>query len=74
MTTTVYTAPGCRQCDMTTKELTRKGVEFDEISLAEHPEKADEFRNAGMAQAPVVVTETDTWFGFRPDKISGLTA
>ena len=26
----------------------------------------------GFMQAPVVVTETDSWAGFRPDKISEL--
>lgn len=69
---TVYTSPSCRQCRMTTNLLDKNGIEYESISLAEHPETADEFRNRGLTQAPVVVTDTDTWFGFRPDKIASI--
>ena len=31
-------------------------------------------RELGHTQAPVVLTETDHWSGFRPDKISELAA
>lgn len=70
--TTVYTLPGCSQCRMTAKALTSAGVDFTTVDLTTVPEKGDALREAGYMQAPIVETDTDTWTGFRPDKIAGL--
>jgi len=73
MTVTVYTTPSCTQCTATKRRLTEKGVDFVLVDLAEHPNKAAEFREAGILQAPVVVVEgRESWWGFQPDRIDAL--
>lgn len=35
---------------------------------------SQQFKAWGLMQAPIVITDTDEWAGFRPDKSSTLTA
>lgn len=38
MAITVYTKPGCVQCNATYRALESKGLEFDLVDVSEHPE------------------------------------
>lgn len=69
---TVYSRPKCVQCDATYRMLDSKGVEYRVIDMSESPEALDKVKAMGFLQAPVIVTDSDSWSGFRPDKISGL--
>lgn len=69
---TVYSTPACVQCMMTKKQFDKLGIEYTEVDLTQHPEKADEFKAQGFASAPIVTTDTKTWSGFRLDKIKSL--
>ena len=40
--------------------------------MSQDPAALERVRGLGFMQAPVVVTETDSWSGFRPDKIAEL--
>ena len=40
--------------------------------LTEEPGARDVVKAMGYMQAPVVVTDSDHWSGFRPDKIATL--
>ncbi|QNL30754.1 NrdH-like glutaredoxin [Mycobacterium phage Estes] len=74
MNITVYTTgPDCHKCNLTKRALAKAEIPYTEVLLADAPEAADRFRNAGMMIAPVVVTDTETWFDFRIDKIRELT-
>jgi glutaredoxin-like protein NrdH len=66
---TVYTRPDCIQCTYTKRELDKHGVAYSEVELTD--ELADQFREQGMTNAPVVVTDTEKWCGFRIDKLRG---
>jgi glutaredoxin-like protein NrdH len=70
--TKVFTKPSCIQCDATKLSLEAKGHEFQELALADHPEELAQFKAAGHLSAPIVVTENETWAGFRPDKIEKI--
>lgn len=72
MTVTVYTLPDCVQCEMTKKQLTRYGIDFEVKSFEDDPDKAREFIEQGFKSAPVVVTEHKTWSGFRHDELKHL--
>ena len=76
MKVTVYTLPSCVQCNQTKKLLDREGVEFETVQLEDHPDKAAEFKDAGLLQAPIVVVGNDgrRWTGFRPDLIKELAS
>ncbi|CAM3533476.1 glutaredoxin-like protein NrdH [Micrococcus flavus] len=72
MTVTVYTKPACVQCNATYRALDKKGIAYDVVDMSQDPEALERVRGLGFMQAPVVVTETDSWSGFRPDKIDAL--
>ena len=59
---TLYTKPGCVQCKMTKKDLTKKGITEDHDALSF-------VLGLGYKQAPVVVIGQTHWSGFRPDMV-----
>ena len=57
------------QCTATYRELDKLEVEYEVRDLTQEPEMLELFKSEGFAQAPVVVTESSRWTGFRPDLI-----
>lgn len=72
MRVTVYSTPNCVQCKQTKAMFDRAGVVYDSIDLTQHPELADQFKEAGHTQAPIVMAGEQTWSGFRHSKITAL--
>lgn len=72
MKVTVYTKTNCVQCDATKRWLKRYGIDFDSINLEESPEAMAKVQELGYSAAPVVVTDTDSWSGFRISKLEKL--
>lgn len=77
---TVFSKPGCVQCQATGRALTSKGLsegsdwEYRDLTL---PENSDALEwvlgDLGYKQAPIVVVDEENhWSGFRPDRISKL--
>jgi len=73
---TLYTTPGCIQCDRTAKLLATLGQSVTTIDLNAYPEAHDYVtKELGYKAAPVVVAPTgEHWNGFRPDLIKAHTA
>lgn len=73
MQVTVYSTPGCVQCNQTKKQFDKLGVPYDAIDLSQHPELTEQFKEDGLLQAPIVVVgeglDARRWSGFRLDKI-----
>jgi glutaredoxin-like protein NrdH len=72
MLVTVFTLPNCVQCSMTKKEFDRRGIRYEELNLENHPDTAKAFVESGLTAAPIVVTDTKKWSGFRLGKIQSL--
>ncbi|KRE61811.1 NrdH-redoxin [Arthrobacter sp. Soil736] len=72
MTITVYTKPGCVQCDATERALDKKAIEHRNVDITTDAQALERIKALGYMQAPVVVTDHDHWSGFRPDKIEEL--
>lgn len=70
MSITVYTKPGCVQCNATFRALDKAGVDYRSVDVSQDPESLEHIKQLGYMQAPVVETNDDHWSGFRPDKIS----
>ncbi len=69
----LYSKNDCIQCRMTKRNLDSLGIEYQEINLDENPQFREYVtKDLGFMAAPVVVTDTDAWSGFRPDKIMAL--
>ncbi|GAP61391.1 glutaredoxin-like protein NrdH [Arthrobacter sp. Hiyo1] len=76
MTTTIYTITDetgreCSKCTATKKAMERRGITYQVREMTDAEREA--FKKAGYMSAPVVVTEAETWAGFRPDKILALS-
>ncbi|NIJ03385.1 glutaredoxin-like protein NrdH [Paenarthrobacter ilicis] len=70
---TVYTKPGCPNCDRTMEYFDSKGITYTAVDITEVP-AALEYITAelGYSQAPVVVNNSDDqdhWSGLRRDKL-----
>lgn len=72
MRITIYTRNDCVQCHATKRAIESSGFTYELINLDLTPEAADELRALGFRQLPVVVTEQESWSGFRPDMINRL--
>lgn len=72
MEITVWTKSFCVQCEQTKKRLDKLGIRYTEANLEENPDKVEEFKAQGLMAAPIVVTDTTAWSGFRPDKLDGV--
>lgn len=74
MSVTVYTKPACVQCNATYRALDKNGVTYTSVDISQDAEALERVRALGYMQAPVVITDSEHWSGFRPDKISELAA
>lgn len=74
MTITVYTKHRCVQCEATIKALDKAGLDYELVDLTIDDDARDYVMALGHLQAPVVVTDTDHWAGFRPDRIRSIAA
>ncbi|EOC0418911.1 glutaredoxin-like protein NrdH [Cronobacter malonaticus] len=74
MRITIYTRNDCVQCHATKRALESRGIAFDTINLDEQPEAIDTLRALGFRQLPVVMADSLSWSGFRPDMINRLRA
>lgn len=74
MAVVVYTNPNCVQCEQTKKFLDKEGIEYtvENLQSDDNYEKLVEFVNQGFKAAPIVVTDTETWSGFKPDKLGAI--
>lgn len=72
MTVTVWTTKNCVQCKQTKREFDKAGIEYDEQSLEDNPDKLEEFKEQGFMSAPIVVSGSRVWSGFRFEQINGL--
>ncbi|MBS9535068.1 NrdH-redoxin [Mycobacterium sp. M1] len=66
---TVFTSPGCVQCDFTKRHLDKLGVAARFIDVSESPDAAAFLRAEGFASLPVVFpadNRVPAWTGFRP--------
>lgn len=73
MTVTVYTKPACVQCNATYKALDKAGIAYEKVDISIDDEAREYVLALGYLQAPVVVTDSEHWSGFRPDRIKALS-
>jgi glutaredoxin-like protein NrdH len=72
--TTVYVKPSCVQCDMTKRFMDKNGIEYTTVDITQDQEAFDMVMGMGFKSAPVVISDSGSWSGFQPDKLSELAA
>jgi len=73
MKVTVYTNPSCVQCDMTKKHLNKNNIPHDTVDLSKDADALKMVTDLGFTSAPVVITDTDKWSGFRMSNLENLS-
>ncbi|MBL4832182.1 MAG: glutaredoxin-like protein NrdH [Aliivibrio sp.] len=68
----VYSKANCVQCEATKKLLDTKGIGYQVIDLNQDEKALKKVIALGYREAPVVVTSTVHWSGFRPGMINQL--
>lgn len=71
---TVHSKTNCPQCTATIRLLEREGIEHEVIDITERDDLLTQFKEEGLLAAPVVVTDSDRWAGFDPDRIKAIAA
>jgi len=70
---TVYTKPGCAQCDAVFRLLDTLGAAYRKVDITADPDARDYVLALGYLRAPVVYAGPDNHFsGFRPDRLRAL--
>lgn len=72
MAISVYSKPSCVQCTATYRALDKQGLEYEVFDVSADEKALAAVKELGYLQAPVVVTDSDHWAGFRPDKINEI--
>jgi glutaredoxin-like protein NrdH len=73
MDITVYTKPGCVQCDAVLRALDKMGVEYRRVDISTDLEAREYVMALGYLQAPVVYAGADRHFsGYRPERLRAL--
>lgn len=70
----VFGKPGCQQCRASVKVLKNMGAEFEYVDVSKDTAAAVEVARLGYKSVPVVVTDDEHWFGFRPGKLKEVAA
>jgi glutaredoxin-like protein NrdH len=74
MSVTLFTKPACVQCDATKKALDKKQIPYEMVDLTEDAQAMEKVKALGYRSAPVVITDTTHWSGFRPDMINKIAS
>lgn len=72
MSIIVYSKPNCPACEYTKKFLESNDLEFREVDIMSDPVMASRLRESGQLEMPHVVTDSDSWSGYRRDKLKEL--
>ena len=72
MKITVYSKPNCMQCNFTKKYLKERDITFNEIDVTQDEDALNKIKDMGYQAVPVVFTDNDHWYGFRPEKLAEL--
>lgn len=68
----VYGKPDCALCDQTMKRLNDRGICYTYVDITVNKKGRKMLNDLGVKQLPYVVTDQDSWSGFRLEKIRGL--
>lgn len=70
----LFTKPNCQPCKATKRVLNSKGVPYEEIDISTNEAAREKIKGLGFMQAPVIITDDDSWSGFNPAKLGALAS
>jgi glutaredoxin-like protein NrdH len=54
--------------------LDKLEIDYDTVDITQDDSALEMVMSMGFKSAPVVITDSDSWAGFQPDKINALAA
>lgn len=60
------------QCKMTKRYLTENNISFEEINIDQKPDELNRLKEQGFQSVPVIISDTTTIVGFRPNQLKQL--
>jgi glutaredoxin-like protein NrdH len=69
---TIYSKPGCVQCDATYRKADNLGLRYTSIDISEDEEARKYAMSLGHQQAPVVVVGDTSWSGYVPANLEAI--
>lgn len=69
---TIYTKPGCVQCNAAKRYLERHGSAFEMVDITVDQEAYDYLVESGHRQVPVIKSGNHLIAGFKPDELLKL--
>lgn len=72
VTVTLYSKPGCVQCDATLRVLDDHHISYQVVDLSTNERALQHVKKLGHLAAPVVEHGRSSFSGFRPDLIAEL--
>lgn len=69
----IYTTPTCHFCYLAKEYFKSKGITYDEVDLAKHPERGQELiQKSGQLGVPVIEINSKIVVGFDRPQIDSL--
>lgn len=68
----VYSKPNCMQCKFTEDWLQKHNIIYEKLDVTTQPSALARVKELGYQSLPVVETEMENWFGFRPNRLEAL--
>lgn len=68
----IYTKDDCTNCESTKSLMDELEINYTVINMDREPSAKAVVKSMGFRQAPVVITNTNKWSGFKESNIRGL--
>ncbi|AIM24609.1 glutaredoxin-like protein NrdH [Melissococcus plutonius] len=72
MSVKIFSKNNCMQCKMTKRYLTENNISFEEINIDQEPYELNRLKEQGFQSVPVIISDTTTIVGFRPNQLKQL--
>ncbi|BAL62582.1 glutaredoxin-like protein NrdH [Melissococcus plutonius] len=72
MSVKIFSKNNCMQCKMTKRYLTENNISFEEINIDQKPDELNRLKEQGFQSVPVIISDTTTIVGFRPNQLKQL--
>lgn len=70
---TLYSKPRCPKCMATKRDLDKMEISYTYIDVSKDFDAFVFLKAQGVLSMPYVMTENDSWTGYKPERIKALT-
>lgn len=71
---TLYSKPNCPKCMATRRDLDKLEVKYKYVDVSEDFQAYTYLKSLGVLSMPYIVTENESWSGYKPGRIKALAA